>query len=104
MPKLEVRNEQKKGFALYVLQFKRLRWSQKLIKNGGPNGIKNPLKFKFGSKGAFLEICVDFGWLVCRVLGGRRKAKDPHGGDLPGLEGIALGPGSMVGGDIYIYI
>ena len=38
------------------------------------------------------------------AFGGRRKAPDSHGGYLPGLEGIALGPGSVVVADIYMYI
>ena len=38
------------------------------------------------------------------AFGGRWKARDSHGGYLPGLEGIALGPGSVVVADIYIYI
>ena len=64
MPKWEAWKSKKDVFALYVLQFKRFRWSEKSIENGGPNYINKSSKLKpWASKVAFVEIFVDCGKL-----------------------------------------
>ena len=64
----------KKVFALYMLQFKRFRWSRQL----GPNGAKQSSKLKpWASKVELFEICMDSGKLAFLMFfrSAKRRAK-----------------------------
>ena len=81
MPKWEAWNCKKEVFALYLLQIKRFRWSEKLIENWGPNGIKKASKLKplASSKVWVFEILMDFGKLVFYyIFLGRQQAGPPN--------------------------
>ena len=61
LPKWEAWNCKKEVFAIYLLQFKRFRWSRKLIENWDQNGINKSFTLKpWASKVAFFETCIDF--------------------------------------------
>ena len=64
---------------MYMLQFKRFRWSRESIENGGPHGINIASKLKhWASKVSFFDIFMDFGKLVCDVFSFGKKAGQNH--------------------------
>ena len=67
MPKWETRNCNKEVFALYVLQFKRFRWSGKLIENGSPNDGNKSSKWKPWASEVWLFWDFDGFWQSCFV-------------------------------------
>ena len=71
----------KKGFRIVLLQFKRFRWSRKLIENGVQMPSTSHSLFKpWASMVAFFEIFMDFGKLVVFMFFclAKRRAKNAN--------------------------